>query len=69
MNDIKDPNIKQTAQLLNVDNLWIGNKDVNSFYHNKVSALNFLNSWDTATKESEVPNILQASHTSITSEL
>ena len=69
LNDIKDPNIKQTAQLLNVDNLWIGNKDVNNFYHNKVTALNFLNSWDTATKESEIPNILQASHTSITSEL
>jgi hypothetical protein len=68
IDDIKDPNIKQTAQLLNVDNLWIGNKDVNNFYHNKVPALDFLNSWDTASKESEVPNILNASHTSITSE-
>jgi len=68
LNDIKDPHIKQTAQLLNVDNLWIGNKDVNNFYHNKVQALDFLNSWDTATKDSEIPNILQASHTSITSE-
>jgi len=57
LEDIKDPNIKHTTKLLNLDNLWIGDKNINNFFHNKVPALTFLNNWDTATKETEIPNI------------
>jgi hypothetical protein len=57
IDDIKDSNIKQTTKLLALDDLWIGNKTVDNFYHNKVSATSFLNSWETATKESEIPNV------------
>jgi len=56
--DIKDDNIKSTTRLLNVDNLWIGDKTVDNFQHNKVPALEFLTNWESASKESEVPNIL-----------
>ena len=58
VDDIKDDNIKSTTKLLNVENLWIGNKTIDNFYHNKVPALNFLTNWESATKESEIPTIL-----------
>ena len=57
LDDIKDTNIKETTKLLTLDNLWIGDKNVDNFYHNKVSAINFLNSWESASRESEIPNI------------
>jgi len=57
LDDIKDTNIKETTKLLTLDNLWIGDKNVDNFYHNKVSAINFLNSWESASRESEIPNV------------
>jgi len=50
--DIKDNTIKNKTKLLNLDNLWIGDNNIETFYHNKVPALNFLNNWD---KELEIP--------------
>jgi len=52
---LKDENIKNTTKLLNVEDLWIGNKNIETFFHNKVPALDFLNKWETAIRESEVP--------------
>ena len=46
--DIKDNNIKNTTKLLKLDDLWIGDKNVETFQHNKVPALNFLTNWDSA---------------------
>ena len=46
--DIKDNNIKNTTKLLKLDDLWIGEKNVETFQHNKVPALSFLTNWDTA---------------------
>ena len=57
IDDIKDSQIKQTTKLLALEDLWIGNKTVDNFYHNKVSATKFLTGWESALKESEIPNI------------
>jgi len=58
IDEIKDSNLKNTTKHLNVDNLWIGQKNVESFFHNKVPALEFLSNWENASKEKEMPNIL-----------
>jgi len=57
IDDIKDNNIKQTTKLLTLENLWIGDKNVDNFYHNKVTAKHFLNNWESASRESEIPNV------------
>jgi len=54
IDDVKDNSIRQTAKLLTLEDLWIGDKNVNNFYHNKVPANKFLNGWESALRESEV---------------
>lgn len=54
LDDIKDESTKNTSKLLNIDNLWIGDKNIETFYHNKVPALEFLTNWDNAVRETEI---------------
>jgi hypothetical protein len=61
LDDIKDSNLKNTTKQLNVNNLWIGQKNIETFFHNKVPALEFLTNWDNITKEKAIPNILNPS--------
>ena len=53
LDDIKDESTKNTSKLLKIDDLWIGNKNIETFFHNKVPALEFLNNWDSAVRNSE----------------
>ena len=52
LEEIKDNNVKKISKSLNVDELWIGTRQIEKFQHNKVSALTFLNEWDTMTEQS-----------------
>ncbi len=56
LDDIKDDNIKMTAKVLNINNLWIDNKNIEEFSYNQVKPNEFLREWDTATRESEIIN-------------
>lgn len=58
LDNIKDECIKQTAKTLDIPDLWIGNKNVNDFEHNKVQAKEFLSEWESSTVNSEVPMII-----------
>jgi hypothetical protein len=60
LEDIKDNSIKSTVKTLNVDNLWIDNKNIEDFSYNQVKPNEFLKEWETATRESEFmsPEIL-----------
>ena len=58
LDNIKDESIKQTAKTLDIPDLWIGNKNVDNFEHNKVKAKDFLSEWETSTVNSEAPMII-----------
>ena len=53
LDDIKDESTKNTSKLLKIDDLWIGDKNIETFFHNKVPALEFLSNWDNAVRYSE----------------
>ena len=55
---IKDENVRNTTKLLALENLWLKDKDISQFQHNQVTAKDFLTEWDSASKESEIPNII-----------
>jgi hypothetical protein len=57
LENIKDDAVKQTTKLLNIENLWLKDKEISEFEHNKVNAKKFLEEWDSASKESDIPTI------------
>lgn len=51
---MKDDAIKQTTKLLNIENLWVNDKEIYTFEHNKVNAKEFLAEWDSISKETDI---------------
>lgn len=49
IDNIKNDNVKQITALLNTDNLWINNKNIDDFQHNSVQVKEFLTEWDSAS--------------------
>lgn len=54
LENIKDDAVKQTTKLLNIENLWVNDKEIYEFEHNKVNAKEFLTEWDSISKETDV---------------
>ena len=54
LENIQNETVKQTTKLLNIENLWVNDKDIYEFEHNKVNAKEFLTEWDSMSKESEI---------------
>ena len=52
-----DDAIKQTTKLLKIENLWLKDKEISEFEYNKINAKDFLEEWETALKESDIPMI------------
>ena len=57
LENIKDNCIKQTTKLLNIENLWLKDKQISEFEHNKIDVKKFLEEWDSISKESIIPII------------
>ena len=57
LENIKDDSIKQTTKLLKIKDLWLKDKEISEFEHNKINAKEFLEEWETALKESDIPMI------------
>ena len=57
LENIKDDSIKQTTKLLKMKDLWLKEKEISEFEHNKINAKKFLEEWETAFKESDIPMI------------
>jgi hypothetical protein len=57
LENIKDESIKQTTKLLKIKNLWLKDKGISEFEHNKINAKEFLDEWESALKESDIPII------------
>jgi hypothetical protein len=57
LENIKDDAIKQTTKLLKIKDLWLKDKEISEFEHNKINAKEFLEEWETALKESDIPMI------------
>ena len=57
LENIKDNCIKQTTKLLNIKNLWLKDKQISEFEHNKIDVKKFLEEWDSISKESIIPII------------
>lgn len=58
LDNIKDNTIKTTVKSLDVNNLWIDKKSIDEFKHNDVDVKEFLTEWDSASRDSEIPNII-----------
>ncbi len=58
LDNIKDNTIKTTVKALDVNNLWIDKKSIDEFKHNDVDVKEFLTEWDSASRDSEIPNII-----------
>jgi len=58
LDNIKDNTIKTTVKALDVNNLWIDKKSIDEFKHNQVDVKEFLTEWDSASRDSEIPNII-----------
>lgn len=58
IDNIKDNTIKTTVKALDVNNLWIDKKSIDEFKHNQVDVKEFLTEWDSASRDSEIPNII-----------
>ena len=54
LENIKDDAVKQTTKLLNIENLWVNDKKIYEFEHNKVNAKEFLTEWDSISKETDI---------------
>jgi hypothetical protein len=57
LENIKDESVKQTTKLLKIKNLWLKDKEISEFEHNKINAKEFLEDWESALKESDIPMI------------
>lgn len=58
LDNIKEDTIKQTIKSLDVKNLWFNKNDKDEFKHNDVNVKEFLSEWNSASKESEIPMII-----------
>jgi hypothetical protein len=54
LENIQNETVKQTTKLLNIENLWVNDKEIYEFEHNKVNAIEFLTEWDSISKESDI---------------
>ena len=54
LENIQNETVKQTTKLLNIENLWVNDKDIYEFEHNKVNAKEFLTEWDSMSKETDI---------------
>jgi hypothetical protein len=64
LENIKDESVKQTTKLLTIKNLWLKDKNISEFEYNKINAKEFLEDWESALKESDIPII----HSEITND-
>ena len=54
LENIQNETVKQTTKLLNIENLWVNDKDIYELEHNKVNAKVFLTEWDSMSKETDI---------------